>query len=606
MRRSISPSSRRIHSTAHARRTRRHGPRGLQRRRSVRYNPTMLMTGPALRAWFIGSLLLCISLPWHAHAATPRDAVQLMPSITHSSTFTLVEQDSVSGHGFEDNYFDSWNVRWVPPSVALGDKAKAGIELYYTSSLKDNLNRIAGSSSDSRSDKYNFVTTLKAPYFSARYELEQNDAWDGVYKRINLPRWNSRRSTRLALHYAAPGFPVIDVARSDTLNYPQAGIQTGDEGENITATVQYEPGKVAGGFGQRYFAQTVLESTRNYLAGTSSRNSRTTFSGYRELPLGALGSLVANYGFEEGSTAGPGEVRPANWNNTTYGLALNGSIATMPLGYGFGYSNFINESTGGTGYSRQERNFGMRYSSPAPPGKALNLAYSSTFVDYTNEPRGNGATSDETQTLAWDFKVNPRVNGQVNYTLFNHTDRENLTRPTEREGMVANMSYAIPGDRGSVSASYSQGIERLPHQGNESINTGMNITNQFRLGPRASMQIYYRKWYYDNRSGDLGLASGNDQLVAGCKYTIASDYGLYLDTTWEQSFTRFLTDYSPYTSTTTGTKIDVILTYQPPSTAWTYNLTINTRDDARTSDTNTGDNTYGSSNTITATVTYSF
>ncbi len=577
-----------------------------ERQRCVRYNRSMLMTGPARRAWFIGALVLCASMPVRAHAATPRDAVQLMPNITHSSTFTLAEQDSPSGHGFEDNYFDSWNVRWVPPSVALGNQAKAGIELYYTSSLKDNLNRIAGSSSDSRSDRYDFVTSVKAPYFTARYEMEQNDSWDGVYKNLNLPRWSSRRSTRATLRYAAPGFPIIDVARSDTQNYPQAGRQTGDEGENITAMLTYEPGRVDGGFGQRIFAQTVMEHTHNYLAGTSSRNSRTLVNGYRELPLGALGSLVANYAYEDGSTAGPGEVHPANWSNTSYGLSLNGGVANLPLGYGFGYSNFINQSTGGNGYSKQERNLGLRYSSPAPPGKSMSLSLNSIVVDYTNEPRGTGATSDETQTLVWDFRVNPRVNGQVNYTMFNHTDRQNLTRPTEREGVVANMSYAIPGDRGSVSCSYTQGIERLPQQGNQSINTGMNITNQFRLGPRASMQIYYRQWYYDNRTGLLGLASGNDQLVAGCKYTISSDYGLYLDTTWEQSFTRFLTDFNPYTSTTGSTRVDVNLSYQPPSTAWSYNLTINTRDDSRSSDTNPGDNTYGSSNTITATVTYSF
>lgn len=568
----------------------------------------MLMTGPAQCAWIIGAILASMYLPCHARAATPRDAVANMPSITHTSAFTMTESSTPFGQGFEDDYTGTWEVHWVPPSVALGDKAGASLDLYYSSSLVDNLNRIAHSSYDSRSDLYRFGATVNAPSFSASYSLSQGDSWSGSDPWSSHPAWQPQRDSSLNLAWTPLGLPRLGIYNKSSQSYgsaPAGTQQQGSESDYTVLNASFAP--PAGAFGQSYTAQTEYFRSRNYAAGTSTRWSKNYLDGWRELPLGAMGSLNANYHFEQTSNSGPGVVQSSTSTTNVYGLSVAGGVANMPLGYRFTYQNGINEFPGGNGDSRQYRYLELDFNPPVPAGKSASMSYFTELTDYATEPRGGGAqTTDEKQHIGWSFSPNPRVSGRVMYESTNRTNVLAHAHPTASELVNASMGYTIPGKRGSFSGAYAQNIQRSPEQGARLITTTVDLRNNFQMGPLASMQMFMIQLYSDNYDSPLSVATGNDKLTTGFTYTLNSPYGLWLSTTWQQDFTRYAADFSPAGSTTNIGTLNVNLNFQPPGTAWNYSLALNTHDDSKSSVTNVGDNTYASYNTISARVSYSF
>jgi hypothetical protein len=574
----------------------------MERLYAPRYNHRMRMTGPAPCAWVIGALLLACPMAF-ARAAAPRDAIRLLPTITHSSSFDMLEQTTANNQGFSDNYSGAWDVRWQPPAVPLGNRANAFLDFYYRMGLKDNLNRMSGQSDDTRGDHFSVTTRLEAPYFGSSYTIEQDDSWAGIYTDINQPKWFSQRQSRANLHWGPPNLPTLDVATSQTYTYPQAGRQPGSESEALVAILQYGPPR--GAFGQYYKAQTEFYRSRNFAVGGGSRSNRTSFEGYRELPLGAIGSLVANYNYSEESKADPGSSVPVDSSTFGYGLSLNGKVMDM-LGYGFAYSNTLNDASAGTDYSSQYRRFNLGFTTPAPAGKSAQVSYEHAVTDSQYEPRIYGADTNESQKLSWTFRLNPRVEGGVSYELANRTDRVALHRTRDAESLLAHMSYTIPGERGSLNGGYSQGVERSPLTGGEFITTNVDLRTSFNLGQRAQMVLFMNQLYSDNSDTLLALARGTDKIKTGVTYSINSEAGLRLTTTWQQDLTNDTVDQTHTGRSTSLQTLYVDLVYQPPGTAWNYEVIFNSHDDSVDSINIPAENSYATYNTIQAVVRYSF
>jgi hypothetical protein len=323
--------------------------------------------------------------------------------------------------------------------------------------------------------------------------------------------------------------------------------------------------------------------------------------------LGSIGSLVAGFHAEETDNAGPGTAAPQSMRYDRYGLTLSGGVANMPLSYSFSYGNEITDNSGETGYSRQERQMQINFSAPTPPGKAASVSYTNDVVDFRNEPVANGNTSYEMQNANWSFRVNPRLTGQVAYGVTSSTDLLSRTSSKETQSVAGSMNYDIPGQRGAVTSGYSQGVDRSPSLGAQSVSTVLNLESRFKLGRLANVRFFYNQLYGDSTGNPFVLATGTDRLITGVSYHVDSDYGLVLDATWQQDFMRNTSDHNPTGVSTNVATVLLGMSYRPPATGWLYTLSITSKDETKNGGTTINNpTTYGSYNNVQATVTYNF
>lgn len=550
------------------------------------------MTGPANFAWIITALVVLMIPHALARAAAPHDAVKNMPRLTHTSTFTIRSEDQPNNHTYSDNYLHEWRVIWDPAAVQLGS-ARARYKLNYDFSLSDNLNRIEGSSSDSRFDR--FVARLSidnARALKAFFELEQSDTLNSGNPRT----WQSTSVKRANLSFKEEGVPNLSAAYTATTNNICLGNKHTHSSEDAVTQLKADYNHESGRAWQQISALTEMTRSRASLptvSGTSRH--KTVLDAQRRLTLDPLGTLNLGCYYEEQASSNPGATSYQLNTMTQYSLALKGDVRDWPLDYQFNYN--VNQR----GFSEQAgtentlRKLRLSFTPPVPTGKTAGMSYEHTLNE--NLARGS-ETSIEEQRLIWSLAPNPRTNASAEYGLRQSTNLLSNVRTEENESLKANVVYSIPGNRGQLTGSFGEDIIRKPNTGKRNSSNYINIGSNFNLGPGSNLNLFFNQRYDNDYKSVYDVPGGKDYFLSGVTYRIAG-HGLSLEATWKQFYNKWYSGQKKDSQS-----LNVNLTYQT-SAQWVYQLVLDSSGESSSSTSASGYD-YRSEDEVRAIVTYSF
>lgn len=550
------------------------------------------MTGPAKFAWIITALVVLMIPDALARAAAPRDAVKNMPRLTHTSTFTIHSEDQPNRHTYSDSYVHKWTIDWKPPPVRLG-ASRAKYTLFYECSLSDYLDRIAGSSSDSRFDR--FVARLSidnARALKAFFELEQSDTLTSG----NPRNWNSKTIKKANLSFNRENFPNLGAAYTVTTTNNYLGDKHTAGSEYATLQLKADYQQESGHAWQQINTLTEMARSRTSLptvSGTSRH--KTVLDAQRRLKLPPLGTLNLGCRYEENALSNPGAIGYQLNTVTQYSMALKGDVRDWPLGYQFNYNVNQRGFSAQTGSENTIRKLRLSFKPPVPTGRTAGMSYEHSL----NENLAKGSeTSIEEQRLIWSFKPNTRTNAGVEYSLRQSTNLLSNIRTEENESVKANVVYSIPGDRGQLTGSFGENIVRKPNSGKRNIGSYINLSSNFILGQGSNLNLFFNQRYDNDYKSVFDVPGGKDYFLSGVKYRIAG-HGLSLEATWKQFYNKWHSGKKKDSQS-----LNVNLTYQT-SAQWIYQLVLASKGESSSATSASGYD-YRSEDEIRAIVTYNF
>jgi len=553
------------------------------------------MAGPARVAWFILAELLALVPFIPVQAASPRDAVKLMPELTHSSEFQFLDSEG------QNKYFDTWDVDWSPPPLQFSNSTSAFTTMHYQVKLSDMLNRTGGTSSGGRLDYLHFSLGADAQHsLSALYTLDQTDTYSPGAPPGPSTTWVSTRDDNAYVTWTPLGpTPQVKVhySRHGTFSPPD----TRSETETFGAYADYTP--LTGAFGQHYAVTTETSRSLNYSGGAPTNTDRLEMDGYRDIPMGALGHLLLGYRYDE--TASDYQQSLNTVRSYDGSLGWSGVVSNMPLSYYFGYVN--HGDTSGAGNTWQVRDLELTFAPPVPAGKSASMKLTDLVTQTSSNPGLLPATSStDEQTAAWSFQANPRVGGWLTYDARSTTDMVAHLRSDDNQQMAGSLWYQIPGNRGSYAINMSQTFTRSPIQGLASVDSA-SLTTLFNLGRRADLSLVLNQYSADNRDSPLAVATTNSTFISRVNYNLRPglgrwDQGLTLNAMWEQRNNRASQGSSAAISEGSTQTYNVTLNYVTPAN-WQYTLVLQAKD---ISDTTGGIASYSTNNDIWVTIRYAF
>lgn len=539
------------------------------------------MTGSAKIARFIAAVVFSsVMLAEQAHSAAPRDALKYL-QFTHTSSIKIIENDK--GPTFGDNYRGNWNFDWKPPGIKIPGMGSLLVKLHYNQGLTDNLDKIAGTSRDSRNDYYKVdLSSNGLKHLFISYTFDRTDSFENKQGR------NSSSSKITTIGFSPPGFP--------SLIYNNSLItQTGARGEILTSgsetsktTYQAFFKRNVGAFGQEYTYKYEVNSSSTGV----SDNALTKFSGYRQIKFDKLGTILMSYDFSElDSYKAAGSVKETIANNT-YVLSWDSKLEPVPLNYNF---SFTSDHSSGPNFNRnsERKLIKLTYRPPMPTGKDLVISFDKQMSEYYELANTSRQTAEETTNLRWRFNTNPRTSGEIRYRQTLNTDIKAQQFTLKKEAVSGRLAYQIPGGQGSLDASLEHSTTASP--GDRTDTDFINLQNRFKLGKSAMVSLFYSQRY-----DGVGLPR-RDTSTSGISYKLQDQRtGITLDARWKQRM-AIPKEFSKDTT-------------QNVSVHFTYNTHANIRYEFLVNEGNTSDTMsfrpnsrdYQSKNEVVFKVTYAF
>ncbi len=540
----------------------------------------------------------CCTLSVAAQAAGPRDAVKTLPRITHTSDYRITESDNPDSQSYEDSYYDTWDVNWQPQPISL-PVGEIGIQLHYIKRLSDRLFRQEGTSSDSRSDQYNFVVRLdRANFVKGHYAIEEVDTANGSYPSSSAASFQAYTRKEAFLTWNPPQFPSISAGHAVTTTSSYTGTERNHSSEGEWTQIKLNYNHDLGLARQQ--VQYLGELTRTYTfypsrAGKSV--AKQVWDADRTMPLGNIGNLNLGAHLEENNSREETDATGTKVMAAQYSIGLDGNVATFPLSYSVGYLANSQSIQNTSSYDRSQRRITLNFNPPVPEGRSAGLSYNNVYDEYSDAYNDRGVMR---QQLSWSFSPNRRVASNIGYELATTVDRLAHVGTQEDETISGSLSYNIPGNRGSFSSTFSQGIQRVPTEDARNTRNSVNLSTSFRLGNSANMTLFYTENHSDNHTRYLVVPAITDNITSGVRYHISPGGGLSLDAKWQQFYQLNL----PSTKKTATQNIELVFNWQTAAN-WNYSLKVASNDTSVQPGNATG-STYRTGDEIQALITYSF
>jgi hypothetical protein len=531
-----------------------------------------------------------------AAAAAPRDAIRNLPILSHSSEISI--NSNAAAESYQNNYRGTWRIDWLSRDFVLPG-ATLRTALDYSTTLSDSLDKINRSSSDSREDKYNFRINLNTSGgLRAALSMDNNDVSSSRTPGTSPRVWRSTQNKELSLRWETPRLPVIYSRHAVRTTSEYFGKQQSSGSEEISTAYGVQYDAKPGNQPLSYRAETSLRQSEVYLpTRSSSSQRRQSLAGNRSLSLGGIGMLTLDYDYMESSVARPGELRATTNSEGTYGMSIFGRVQGLPLEYSYNYRSGFRSFQDQAGESDNSSDLSFTFTPPTPAGRSgrINLRY---FIrDYEAASRH---TTQAVQSLAYSFSTNPRTNGQMRYERTQTNDELLRELSTENEQVQAELRYTIPKGAGDIYCGITQSSGKEPLSQSENSSTGLRAGANFNLDKRSALQVFIDRSGYSSQSGQFGIARSTDNTRSGFTYRIASDQGLSLRATWQQT----LNEVEPSSVTTNTQSLDLTLNYELPR-GWRYQLNIRSNDYSREGLTG-GEQSYRTEDSIQALMSYSF
>ena len=541
-------------------------------------------------------------LPHMALAAAPRDAVKNMPTLTHTSTFTIDSSDDDGTHNYTDTYRDYWRINWSTGKQRLAGGAWTKLDLSYETTWTDILKRMSGVSQDSRFDK--LVASLDfndTRDFSASFKLEQQDTYSGSTPSTTDRAWSSKTNKYINATWSRDRFPKLSLGHTINNSYQYSGTEQVHGSESATTQLIGEYKWQTNSDWQSAAVKHEYVRSDNYGAvyddkHTGTSKETTEYNVQRLMSFPHLGRLSLGLYHYENSSAPLGSSSYSTSYSTKCNAALEGSVREMPLGYRYNYWTQQSGTIGSGGNLRARREFTLNLNPPVPAGKSGSVSYVHS-VDETNYTNNENTT--EEQKLTWNFMSNPRTSTTFTYGLKQVTDRINQKRTEDNEGLTATVNYTIPGGRGSLSGKVGETINRQPDTDKRITADYYQLNSNFALGPGTSINLLFNQRNNETRTSLLSEPSGNDEFYSKVIYRTQGK-GLGLEATYEQRHRKTINTERK----TDVESMKVVLSYQTDA-KWKYSLTLATNSEAQDSTAATGYD-YQTNESITAMVSCTF
>lgn len=567
------------------------------------------MTGPARFAWIIATIccawtFAALGMFPRAAWAAPRDAIQQMPRLSHTSDFTITQSDNGANRSFRDNYVYTWTADWLPPPISFSNTNSLGLESHYRLTMSDRLDRISHISDDNRVDWYEVFVRLDGQSgLHGTYHMTEEDSQSNEFP-STVPRTLTPRNTKdLSLRWNQPNFPVVALSHVVNSTYSYFGTAQVDASEDARTSWTAEFSSGTGTVAQHYLANIQSVRKRNYAQGFPATSEQKTYmEGNRRLGLGNIGNLQLDYAYTEDATSPLGTnaaLGPGNdtTSATDAGLALTGTVSGMPLRYQVKFLANYTGRSGQPGSRRARRYVTLAFDPPVPAGKQASLSLNQMYDEYTDINRD---TAQLEQQIRWNYTLNPRTSGVFYYENSSSNDRRLQVNSLEGETLSSELHYNLPGSRGRLDAAYQQILQRRPTEQRRNTSDVVSLTGSFPLGQRADMSMFFSQSYDNASSSPLGLPDGTDVMMSGFRYNLVSDAGVGLTAEWRQ----FLRGFPGGRETNTQT-LNLLFSYQTNAT-WRYDLSIITKDESTSPSLAQLGYDYATENTVRALVTYSF
>jgi hypothetical protein len=539
---------------------------------------------------------LVLAWPGAAAAAAPRDAIRNLPILSHTSELNI--SSSAAAQSYQDVYRGNWRIDWLTKELQLPGAALRA-EVDYATSLSDTLDRINGSSSDSREDRFNFRLNLSNPGgLRGFYAMEQSDVQSNRTPGTSPRVWRSTQNKSAELRWEVPKLPVLYARHGVRTTYEYFGKRQSTGSEEIATSYGLAYNAKAGEQPLAYRADVSLLEREVYLPQRSSTSQRRVgLAGMRSLALGRIGNLTLDYDYSERSDVRAGELRARTNAEGSYGMSLYGNVQGLPLEYNYNYRNLFRSYANAPGEVDSSSDLSFTYTPPLPAGRnaRLNLRY--YLRDYEAEAR---RTTQALQSINWGFSANPRVNGSIGYEHSQTNDELSRSLSVERERLQADLRYQMPKGRGDVYGVFSQETQHEPGIASASINTGLSANAGFNLDQRSRFGVFVEQQNYSGESGLFSAARSSDTTASGFIYSFSSGQGLALTANWRQSLTKS----EPSAASISRTQLNLTLNYDTPA-GWRYQLNVSGSDQRQDSLIG-GEIGYRTEDTIQALVSYSF
>lgn len=549
------------------------------------------MTGPAKFAWIIATAWLFSSYAGSVRAAAPRDAIKHL-SFQYQSTLGIRENDSDQNPEYSENFTSTFSMSWRPPAVRLPSGPSITTSVFFNKSLNDSAQRLISQQIDSVNDHFKVDLKLaKLNYLSASYLFERNDSARSGRS------FNSSTTKVTNIGFTPPGF--LSLAYFNKVNSvngsTSSSITSASESEQTHFAADYK--QDIGDYGQQYFYQYQINISRNKLQSGSDRDtSNSLFSGSRQIGLKQAGTLQIGYNYREINEQSLLGEQNKKTDDNKLDVILSNSLNALPLNYNFKISNQYRSNPNDNSSYRELKSVSFTYKSPAPPGKSLSVVYRRELIDSDSATARipTSETTDDNTTIQWNFQANPRTNGSFSFLQQLSTDRllSEITRKSET--VRGNLGYQIPGQRGNLSADFSQLTYASPRSDSKSVTNSINLNNHLRLGQGAQVSFFLSQHYSGEETGR------NDTTSTGVSYELFKRAGLSLRTQWKQ-----ILQVRSERDKNNAQEFNVYLAYDTPA-RWRYEfmlLPTGTRD---ISNLRPNSQTYNSKNEIQFKVSYSF
>jgi hypothetical protein len=552
-----------------------------------------------LAALPLRGLALLIAMGWHSTAVSaPRDAISKLPGITLSSDFTRIDPSGAEAT-VEDNLYSKLDFDWRPPQTALPKELLFKHSWHTTISMKDNLNRSESKSSDNRFEDFRYKLSLeRQDIFNTSYTVYRKDVWSASTTSNTQRRWESGNEKIFHLGLTLPDLPTLDITNTVTDSY-LPGSPLGTNGSSTEYT-RYLAGFEGQNTATAYVFGADVQSwqTRTLTDGrpTDGGKSNTALYAMRSMPLGNIGSVTLNARYDQWDSTTPGLIEGSSTRKGSYGMNVRGGVLRFPATYEWIYAA-TNQTTlpGYSPLNTVDRTLKLSFKPVEADGRSATL----TYLNILHESE-DASTRDSMlkQNLRWDYKLNARTSGSVDYWNTSRDNLKNATQTQNDDSVTASLAYNIPGGRGSLGATLFQSAARNPSTSSKTTTNSMSVANSLTLSPQSSLGFSIYQLYSDV-GANLFQTGRTDTLRTHAFYSLYTDRGYSFDADWTNELKR-----DPSEKRTLNQALILNATWRPQQN-WLYRLTLNTNDNS-TLDPLSGANGYLTSDTVTAHVEYSF
>lgn len=534
-------------------------------------------------------------------SAAPRDAIRDLPALTFEAEFARQDPAGRSADNpVRDEFLSTLSVDWLPPANKFGSGVQVKHEWHAQFRMKDNLNQTARLSSDTRLEEFRTLLELSKPQaFRTAYSVRRSDTWNSRGKGIPEPGWESLSERIFDLKLSLKGLPTFTAQSRVTDNYPASdGAQgNGSTVESSDYRLEYE--KDAGKVYSRYSLWRKSTQTRNYRLSPVSDNATevTECFGVRSMPLGQLGKLQLSAYLNESSSKLLGIAKADTTTSSSYQLDLSGPFAKLPANYSYNFTVDNQDLPGSNDARKVSRRLILDVYPPVPAGKSTSVRFEDLLTEWQDE---SVRTAESKQSLTWKCTLNPRTNGDLGYVRTSSLDLVTSSQTKSTETSTLNLSYSIPGERGSLGATFSQNSTTGATLLANSSDSTMAIRNRLNLGTRATAAFNLSQFHSDLSSGLMPTGS-TDLLVSSFNYSLSSEDNYSLDLTWTNRLERL----GPAGKRTSSDLLGVNVNWRPQP-GWNYNLRLDSADSSELGTTLGGFETYRTNETIRINVSYTF